>query len=185
MADTDVKIAQQTLEAGGLTERQVPIPRIIGMIPPALSALSFSVGQHPDRRHRQLLRRTFATVAISGGTGNLIPLLQAAKPPILELNSGWEVTADDVTGLVQNLPDSTAGNNDKPPEFAYFWLTGTTINVVNGDGTPYDGNIYITGNFQAEIADLYGELNDNLIRLLLERIGVPTPPEPAEAEARR
>ena len=182
---TDLNIAQRVLEESGRTEAELPLPRLIAMVPQGLSALSYSVGRDPDRRRRQLLRRTFDAVAVANGTGDLTALVTGDRPPILELNEGWGVSADGVTGNLQNVVDPTAGANDKPPEFTYFWVTGLTINVANGDGTPYTGNVYITANYLATVNDLYGELDDNLIRLMLERIGAPTPPEPAEAEARR
>lgn len=182
---TDLSIAQRVLEESGRSEAQLPLPRIIAMVPQALSALSYSVGRDPDRRRKQLLRRTFDAIPITDGVGDLTPLVDGDRPPILELGAGWDVTAENIDGRLQNVVDLTALNQDKPPEMGYFCVTGLTINVSDGSGTPYDGNLYITGNHQAAVSDVHGELDDNLIRILLERSGTPTPPGPPEAEARR
>jgi hypothetical protein len=132
------------------------IPRLSTMIQPALESLSQKVGSSPDRKLRNLLRRTIGTVTIASGSGSLATLLADSRPLLLDETAIRTADIRDADGeKLQMLADRGSLAQDRPDSFKYGAVNGQTLYTVNVD----DGVLTVTANYiETDVGNLSGQL---------------------------
>jgi hypothetical protein len=188
---TEEKVGEQVYNLLRLQRASVDattVPRVMGLIPTGLSALAKRVAEGPGWR---ALLKDFTGV-VTNGYVDLT--LSAWDGMLLDLNRAtFNVTpSGDSAGYYQPLPNERVIESTRlPSEFGYVSRLQNQLKVRRKGQTTwvvFSGAITVTANFIPALAELPGELEQDLILMLAELVGGPAfveTKDSAERGARR
>lgn len=139
-AETVAIRARERLTEKGEAE-ELPLPRILALVPDAREKLSRMVAE--DDQTRPLLTSTFEVTTNAAGEGDLADALAEAEPLLLDYLSKGSVFIEGADSQIQvkPLPDRTAQRLEADGRSSYV-LEGQTL-VVKGPDGPYPGTVTI------------------------------------------
>ena len=163
-AESFINAAYERLRAMNPSVEPSVIPRLSTMLLPSLESLAQKVGSSPDRRLRNLLRKSLGTVAVTDGVGSLATLQTGTQPMLLDdlaIRSA-DIRTSDGTKL-QMLADRASLEQDRPGAFLYGAVSGSTLYT----DAP-DGNLTVIANYiETEVENLPGQLIPMLFEEML------------------
>lgn len=163
MALTEKSVINRTRELTGLSEQQLPRPRILALIRDARVELS--------RRKRSLLRKAYSAITSTSGVAPLTTPLANTDPINTELISTAEIYAAGTTRKLQWLPDLSLLNEERPAAFGYFTLVGTDLRIRVA-GADFSGSVTIgAATYVPALATITrAELEAEFIKIITEMI---------------
>lgn len=174
MALTDKSVINRVRELTGLSEAELPRPRILALMQDARVQLAREIASSDKPFQRQILRKEF-TASLADGVADLSSLTTDDEPILLEKLSVSEVYAEDFTQPLQSLASRSLLSLDRPAVFGYYTLSGDSLYTANVE----DGTLTFTAAFVPSFDSITKrELEADYIRILSMMV-MPTAKEEA------